>query len=71
MSLNDFVTEEDIKQEIINELCSYDKDLVTNITEYLMRDNKISRMYSFAGWWVIYKKRALDLVSTDLRNKNT
>ena len=71
MSLNDVVTEEDIKREIINELCSYDKDLVTNITEYLMRDNKISRMYSFAGWWVIYKKRSLDLVSTDLRNKNT
>ena len=71
MSLNDVVTEEDIKREITIELSSYDKDLVTNITEYLMRDNKIDRNYSFAGWWVIYKKRALELVSTDLRNKNT
>ena len=71
MSLNDVVTEEDIKREITNELSSYDIDLVTNITEYLMRDNKIDRNYSFAGWWVIYKKRALDLVSSDLRNKNT
>ena len=71
MSLNDVVTEEDIKREITNELSSYDKDLVTSVTEYLMRDNKIDRNYSFAGWWVIYKKRALDLVSTDLRNKNT
>ena len=71
MSLNDVVTEEDIKREITDELSSYDKDLVTNITEYLMRDNKIDRNYSFAGWWVIYKKRALDLVSSDLRNKNT
>ena len=59
MSLNDVVTEEDIKREITNELSSYDKDLVTNITENLMKDNKISRMYCFAGWWVIYKKRAL------------
>ena len=71
MSLNDVVTEEDIKREITNELSSYDKDLVTNITEYLMRDNKIDRNYSFAGWWVIYKKRAIDLVSTDLKIKNT
>ena len=71
MSLNDVVTEEDIKREITIELSSYDKDLVTSVTEYLMRDNKIDRNYSFAGWWVIYKKRALDLVSTDLRNKNT
>jgi len=71
MSLNDVVTEEDIKREITIELSSYDKDLVTNITENLMKDNKIDRNYGFAGWWVIYKKRALDLVSTDLRNKNT
>ena len=71
MSLNDVVTEEDIKREITDELSSYDKDLVTSVTEYLMKDNKIDRNYSFAGWWVIYKKRALDLVSTDLRNKNT
>ena len=71
MSLNDVVTEEDIKREITIELSSYDKELVTSVTEYLMRDNKIDRNYSFAGWWVIYKKRALDLVSTDLRNKNT
>ena len=71
MSLNDVVTEEDIKREITIELSSYDKDLVTSVTEYLMRDNKIDRNYSFAGWWVIYKKRALELVSTDLRNKNT
>ena len=71
MSLNDVVTEEDIKREITIELSSYDKDLVTNITEYLMRDNKIDRNYSFAGWWVIYKKRAIDLVSTDLKIKNT
>ena len=71
MSLNDVVTEEDIKREITIELSSYDKDLVTSVTEYLMKDNKIDRNYSFAGWWVIYKKRALDLVSTDLRNKNT
>ena len=71
MSLNDVVTEEDIKREITIELSSYDKDLVTSVTEYLMKNNKISRAYSFSGWWVIYKKRALDLVSTDLRNKNT
>ena len=71
MSLNDVVTEADIKREITNELSSYHIDLVTNITEYLMRDNKIDRNYSFAGWWVIYKKMAIDLVSTDLKIKNT
>ena len=43
MSLNDVVTEEDIKREITIELSSYDKDLVTSVTEYLMRDNKIDR----------------------------
>jgi len=68
MSLGDVVTEQDIKQEITNELSSYDRVLVSKTIEYLMRDNKINRNYSYSGWWVIYKKKALELVSMDLRN---
>jgi hypothetical protein len=63
------IYENEIKDDICKEFQKYPRDSILGIIEKLMKEKHILRMYSFSGWWVIYKKNAITKVNELIENR--
>ena len=64
-----YIRDDGIKEDICKEFPHYPKDSILQIVEDLMKTEQIQRIYSFTGWWVIYKKKAIAKVSESIENE--
>jgi len=62
------IGEDGIKEDICKGFPQYPRDSILKIVEELMSSGHIRRIYSFTGWWVIYKKNAITKVNEFIEN---
>ena len=66
---NPDIGDDGIKEDICKEFPQYPKDSISKIVEELMKEQKIQRIYSFSGWWVLYKRKAITKVNEFIENE--
>ena len=66
---NPDIGEDRIKEDICKEFPQYPKDYISRIVEELMKTEQIQRIYSFSGWWVLYKRKAITKVNEFIENE--